>query len=48
MITVGLDFGTHQSKVCIERKKERNKAMSFLCLRIKGTESSSLFPVYSV
>lgn len=21
MITVGLDFGTHQSKVCIERKE---------------------------
>lgn len=30
MITVGLDFGTHQTKVCIERKEEMELDYTFL------------------
>jgi hypothetical protein len=29
-ITIGLDFGTHQTKVCVEEKNEINTAYSFL------------------
>lgn len=30
MITVGLDFGTHQTKVCIENKKGTERSYSFM------------------
>ena len=30
MITVGLDFGTHQTKVCVERKERAELEYSFI------------------
>ena len=33
MITVGLDFGTHQSKVCIERKEGAEQSYEFFMFK---------------
>lgn len=49
MITVGLDFGTHQTKVCIERKERAELEYSFMKFRdCSGQEQYTLPSIISI
>ncbi len=49
MITVGLDFGTHQTKVCIERKERAELEYSFMKFRdCTGQEQFTLPSIISI
>ena len=49
MITVGLDFGTHQTKVCIERKERAELEYSFMKFRdSSGQEQYTLPSIISI
>lgn len=44
MITVGLDFGTHQSKVCIERKEGAEQSYEFFMFKDKRNRKQFTLP----
>lgn len=44
MITVGLDFGTHQTKVCIERKESAELEYTFLKFKDSAGQSQYTLP----
>ena len=44
MITVGLDFGTHQTKVCIERKESAELEYTFLKFKDRAGQSQYTLP----
>lgn len=49
MITVGLDFGTHQTKVCIENKKGTERSYSFMKFKdATGTMQFTLPSIISI
>ena len=46
MITVGLDFGTHQTKVCVERKERAELEYSFI--KFKDCHGRSQYTLPSI
>ena len=43
MITVGLDFGTHQTKVCVEEKDRLETRYSFVTFKDASALDNGLF-----